>query len=243
MYTDGTAQINTNKLSASINIEKGVRQGDTLSPILFTAALKEIFKRTSLDRMGININGEHLSNFRFADDIVLFAGSEEELEKMLEELNREGMKDGMKMNKKKTRVMFNTQGKKYQRTGIKIDNEKIEEVEEYIYLGQLITANNEINKEIDRRITAGWQRFGQYSEFLRKKSIPLRLKKRIIDGVILPAMTYAAETWTLTKRPKDKLAVAQRSMERESRQNGQRRPKNGHHEWEDQDEEGQTKMA
>ena len=111
VYTDGTAQIRTDKLSTSINIEKGVRQEDTLSPILFTAALKEIFKRTRLDRMGININGEHLSNLRFAEDIVLFAGSEEELEKMLEELNREGMKDGMKMNKKKTRVMFNTQGR------------------------------------------------------------------------------------------------------------------------------------
>ena len=79
-------------------------------------------------------------------------------------------------------------------------------------MGQFITANNEIN--IDRRITAGWQRFNQYSEFLRKKLIPLSLKNRIMDGVILPAMTYVAETWTLTKRQKDKLEVAQRSIEK-----------------------------
>ena len=67
--------------------------------------------------MGINVNGECLSNLRFTDDIVLFAGSEEELWKMLEELSREGMKDGMKMDKRKTKVMCNTPGKKYQKNG------------------------------------------------------------------------------------------------------------------------------
>ena len=35
-----------------------------------------------------------------------------------------------------------------------------------------------------------------------------------MDGIILPAMTYGAETWTLTKRQENKLAVAKRSMER-----------------------------
>ena len=35
-----------------------------------------------------------------------------------------------------------------------------------------------------------------------------------MDTVILPAVTYGAETWTLTKHREKKLAVAQRSMER-----------------------------
>ena len=35
-----------------------------------------------------------------------------------------------------------------------------------------------------------------------------------MDTVILPAMTYGAETWALTKHQEKKLAVAQRSMER-----------------------------
>ena len=35
-----------------------------------------------------------------------------------------------------------------------------------------------------------------------------------MDMVILPAMTYGAETWALTKLQEKQLAVAQRSMER-----------------------------
>ena len=72
---------------------KGVCQGDTLSPVIFTAAVEEIFKRMNIET-GININGVRLSNLRFAYDIILFAQSEEKLKDMLEDLNNEGKRDG-----------------------------------------------------------------------------------------------------------------------------------------------------
>ena len=43
-----------------------LRQGDTLSPVVFTAAVEEIFKRMEIEA-GININGVRLNNPRFAD--------------------------------------------------------------------------------------------------------------------------------------------------------------------------------
>ena len=68
-------------------------------------------------------------------------------------------------------------------------------------------------REIDERITAGWKPFCQYSSFLKDQKIPIRLKRKIMDTVILPSMAYGAETWSLTKHIKNKLAVAQRTME------------------------------
>ncbi len=53
-------------------------------------------------------------------------------------------------------------------------------------------------------------------QFLKDKKIPTCLKRKIMDDVIIPAMTYGAETWTLMKHQERKLAVAQRSMERYS---------------------------
>ena len=186
---------------------------DTLSLVMFTAAVENIFMRMNIET-GININGVGLSNLRFADDIILFAESEDKLKEMLEELNNEGKKDGMKLNKKKTKIMCNEVARRRPRTGVKIDAEQLEEVTEYKYLGRLITSGNELSKEIGERITSGWRRFGDYSHFLRDKKIPTCLKRKIMDTVILPAMTYGAETWTLTKHLERKLAVAQRSMER-----------------------------
>ena len=71
-YKGGTAPVKTDGISEKIEIQKGVRQGDTLSPVLFTAALEEIFRRTEMEA-GININGEKLKHLRFAEDIILFA--------------------------------------------------------------------------------------------------------------------------------------------------------------------------
>ena len=59
---------------------------------------------------------------------------------------------------------------------------------------------------------SGWRRFGQYSHFLKEKNLPTCLKRKIINIVILPSLTYGAETWPLTKHQSRKLGAAQRSM-------------------------------
>ena len=144
---------------------------------------------------------------------MLFAESEEKLKDMLEDLSNEGKRDGMKLNKKKTKIMCNEVARSRLRTGLMTGGEHLEEVTEYKYLGKLVTSGNDISKEIAQRITSGWRRFGEYSHFLKDRKIPICLKRTIMDTVILPTMTYWAETWALTKRQK-KLAVSQRSMER-----------------------------
>ena len=163
---------------------------------------------------GININRVRLSNLRFADDIIMFVESEEKLKDLLEDLNNEGKRDGLKMNIKKTKIMCNEVANSRLRTGVMIDRKQVEEVIEYKYLGRLVTYRKEISKEIAQRTTSGWRSFGEYSHFLEDRTIPTCLKRKIMDTVILPAMTYGAETWALTKHQEKKLAVAQHSMER-----------------------------
>ena len=49
---------------------------------------------------------------------------------------------------------------------------------------------------------------------MKDRKIPICLKRTIMDTVNLPAMTYGAETWALTKHQEKKHAVAQQSMQR-----------------------------
>ena len=164
-YADGTAQMRTEKLSGKIKIMKVVRQGYTLSPLMFAAAVEEIFKRMNIEA-GININVVRLSNLRVADDSILFAESEEKLKDMLEDLNNEGKRYGMKLNKKKIKIMCNAGARSRLRTGVMIDGEKLEEVSECKYLRRLVTSGIEIGKEITQRITSGWRRSGKCSHFI-----------------------------------------------------------------------------
>ena len=69
-------------------------------------------------------------------------------------------------------------------------------------------------KEIARRIRQGWARFGRYYNILRDIKISISLKRKIMGNIATPAMTYGAETWSLTNKLASKLQVAQRSMER-----------------------------
>ena len=117
------------------------------------------------------------------------------------------------MKKWKTKIVYNEIARQRARNDVEI-NEVSEEVEEYRYLGKLFTTVNDMDREIDARITTGRKNFGQHSCFLQDKKIPNCLKKNIFDKIIFPSMTYGAETWSLAKRQENKLAAVQRSMER-----------------------------
>ncbi len=87
------------------NINKWVRQGDPLSPLLFNGPLDEVFKYLNWEEKGIKINGRNLTNFRFADDIVLFGNSLKEIKIMLNELEMTSKEAGLSVNKNKTKIL------------------------------------------------------------------------------------------------------------------------------------------
>ena len=61
---------------------KGVHQGWILSPCLFNLCAEYIMRNTGLEeaQAGIKITGRNINNLRYADDTILMAESEEELE-------------------------------------------------------------------------------------------------------------------------------------------------------------------
>ena len=178
IYNSGTSIIRLDKESSKFQIQRGVRQGDTISPKLFNAGLEQVFRRLSWDNKGMMINGERLNHLRFADDIVLISNSCEELQEMLNEINSESKKLGMKMNMKKTKVMYNEY---VNRKPVQIGTEEVEGVTEYVYLGQLVKMENDKTDEIRRRIAAGWGAFAKYRDILESK-MPLCLKRKYITS-------------------------------------------------------------
>lgn len=97
------------KLHKNINqipIRRDVRQGDT-SPKLFITVLESAFKHLDWSHRGININGENLTNLRFADDIVLISDNLGEMKLMLQDLQRVCTRAGLNINVSKTKFMTN----------------------------------------------------------------------------------------------------------------------------------------
>ncbi len=94
-----------------------------------------------------------------------------------------------------------------------IGNEGLELVEEYTYLGQMVSTNPAHEKEIRRRIGLGWSAFGKQN-LVMNSNLPISLKRKVYNQCILPVLKYGSETWRLTKELERKLRSAKRGMER-----------------------------
>lgn len=93
LYENQSAEITINNESASVKIRKGVRQGRPLSPLLFNCYIEKSItqvkdKLDKLDKLGIGIEvgGILIPMIRFADDIVLLAETEHDLQRALAEM-------------------------------------------------------------------------------------------------------------------------------------------------------------
>ena len=135
-------------------IEKGVRQGDPHSPNLFNSALQEIFNRVNWGEVGLKVNGERLNNLRFADDVVLIAGSRNEIEEMGNEFLEISRIAGLVANINKTKMISNAPEEP-----IRIGGNEIEWDKEITYLGQRVSFEDRRRKEISTRIKKGWGSF------------------------------------------------------------------------------------
>ena len=192
-----------------IKILRGVRQGDPISPKLFTATIQELFKKLDLETRGLKIDGEEITELRFADDVALITTTVRDMEKQLILINEESKNVGLKIHRGKTKYMTNFNTKKK----IIVEGTEIERVEEYKYLGQNIEMVDKTLKETLKRIRAGWVAFGNYKEIFTDRDLPINLKRKTFNTCIIPAITYGCETWTMTKGIEQKLKVCQRSME------------------------------
>ncbi|CAG4953738.1 unnamed protein product [Colias eurytheme] len=148
IYMKSKSKIILDRTGTEIDICRGVRQGDPLSPRIFISVLQNIMKTLKWETKGININGQFLSNLRFADDIVLFAESSSKLESMINEINYISNEIGLELNTTKTKIMTNST-----KTPIHIKNVLLEYVPEYIYLGKRVSNILYQAKQIDAALT------------------------------------------------------------------------------------------
>jgi hypothetical protein len=144
MYKNSNAKVRTEIEGEIFRTKRGVRQGDPISPKLFTCLLEIIFRKLNWNRkrVGININGRRLSNLRFADDIVIFAKSTTELQEMMTELNTRSKEMGLLMNQTNTKIITNST-----ETSIIIEGTPIQYCKEYNYLGQTTSITRKRNSK------------------------------------------------------------------------------------------------
>ena len=126
--------------------------------------------------------------------MTLMAESEEELKSLLMKVKVESEKVGLKLNIQKTKIMASGPITSWQ-----IDGETMETVEDFIFLGSKITADDDCSHEIKRCLPLGRKVMTNLDSILKSRDITLSTKVCLVKAMVFPAVMYGCESWTVKK--------------------------------------------
>ena len=224
IYRDQKASVQTDEESNIFDIQKGSKQGDPMSSLLFNTVLQyslndEIQRWQKKKGMGIYLSDQErdcLTNLRFADDVMLFATSREQIRKMMCEFKDATEKVGLRIHPDKTKILsnqsnMNSDTKRYMKI-VEMSIEILAKNESVKYLGQRISFHQQETLEIKSRIRAAWATFHKYRQELTSKKYMLKLRLRLFDATVSPTLSYAAGTWTPSREHERMIQSTQRKM-------------------------------
>ena len=160
----------------------------------------------NVEDFGIKVGGRLVSNLRYADDTALCADNHEDICMLLNRINEEGKTKNMKLNAKKTKVMYIGRG---QYKDIEVDGEILERVNDFIYLGSTKTENGDCKPDIVRRIAMGKSKMVDLKNIWKDKDLSYELKLKIMKVLVWTVMTYGAEGWTLRSDEMKRIQAAE----------------------------------
>jgi hypothetical protein len=204
VYENVGAMVRLNgQKSESFKMESGVKQGDSLSPLLFIIYLDHVHKKVKKKSrpmcVGYNrLRPEYIQDLIYADDIAVISNSRNNLQHAIEIWEEELTKTGMEINADKSKVLIvsKSKGKEQSEAHIECRGRRLEVVEEVRYLGVIINKKGKLEAEIHNRATKAANCYHSINRSLiGKKEVPREAKMAIYRTVYEPTLTYGSETW------------------------------------------------
>ena len=232
-YKEASACVRVNgEMSESFDIRVGVRQGCVMSPWLFNIFMDSVIRemKAKVGKVGarMNVEGERwwLVTSLFADDSVLMAESESELQKIVDEFNMVCKRRKLKVNEGKSKVMVFERRKSdvidfarpyrvseqcVMECKIDMDGVRLEEVKEFKYLGTMLCKYGSMEGEIRERAVQGRRVIGSLGRIMKGRSVSMEVKKGLRDSIVIPTLTYASETWTWNEAQRSRVRAVEMS--------------------------------
>lgn len=170
----------------------------------FTQRIKNVGK-------GVKIGNCMLATLLFADDVIIMAENGEDLQSLLNEVNRFGEEMGVKFSKEKSQIMImrNEEGNQERwfigDTELKITNE-------YVYLGLAVNMEG-LKVEREKKMFKAEQWCGQLSSVLGFRANSYEVTRGLWKGVAIPSILYGTEVLNFRKELNN-LNIIQRKMAR-----------------------------
>ena len=133
----------------------------------------------------------------FGDDIVICKETREEVEWRLESW-KYALEREMKVSRSKIEYLCMNGGNDDET--VKMEDTKVPRIKEYKYLGSTVQESSGCEKEVKKRVQAGWNKWRKVSGVICDRRLPARVKGKVYSSVVRPAMVYGLETVAVTEK-------------------------------------------
>ena len=199
MYSNNIAHLKmNNKISDRFITNIGVRQGCVLSPTLFNIFMADFSRSLSSDHSLFLDDKVKIACVLWADDIVLLSETKIGLQSHLDVLYKYASNNKLQVNIEKTKCLcFNKSGR-YIRNYLSDNNQLLDDVRQFKYLGFLVTANGNIKAGLDdlyARAAKIYYALKSCLGYAFSKDISVCV--RLYDALVKPVLLYCSDFWGL----------------------------------------------
>ena len=98
----------------------------------------------------------------------------------------------MKVSRSKTKYLCINGGNDDE--AVKMEDAKVPRVKEFKYLRSTVQESGGSEREVKKRVQAGWNGWRRVSGVICDRRLPARVKGKVYSSVVRPAMVYGLET-------------------------------------------------
>ena len=146
----------------------------------------------------------------FANDIVICEETREKVGRRLEYWRNALERRGMKVSRLKTEYLCVNE--RNDEKNVKMEDKKGPRVKEFKYLESTVQQSGSCEREIKRKMQAGWNGWKRVSGVICDLRLPARVKKKVYSLVVRLTMVYGLETVAVTKKQIGEMEVAEMKM-------------------------------
>lgn len=188
----------------------GVRQGENLSPVLFSLFLNDLvqFVSNAYDGLSDVCNAVHtaldtdeisvylrLYLLLYADDTVILAESKAELQAALNSMYLYCKTWKLEINATKTKVVVFRKRKSPDKPVFTLNGEVLNIVDDFAYLGIIFMYNGSFKNNQNKLLEQGRKAMYSMLRKCRSLGLPIDLQLQMFDTMVAPILLYGCEVW------------------------------------------------
>ena len=178
--------------------ELGVRQGNNLSPKIFTCYINGLLEELRQAGEGIDLGDDRkLNSLAYADDIIILANSAQGLQHLLDVAAKWCSEWQVIVNSSKTKVMhFRNKRRPRPNTSFSIDGNNLEIIGTYKYLGLVLSENLDMCVTVENMAKAGTRALGQLIGKTRSNyDLGYNSFTTLFNSCVIPVLDYGVGAW------------------------------------------------